>query len=94
MSMVQDNAGTHDAFCGASNRRSNAERYGDGDNWGAHPNARDRFALAVSKFWTGPQGHPPLHQLVQERTDCGRWHHRICGGTLPRRPHADAARPK
>jgi urea carboxylase-associated protein 2 len=50
MSVLEDEAGTHDTFCGGSTARSNAERYGDGDNWGAHPNARDRFALAVAKF--------------------------------------------
>jgi urea carboxylase-associated protein 2 len=50
MSIIDDGAGTHDAFCGASTARSNAAHYGDGDNWGAHPNARDRFALAVAKF--------------------------------------------
>jgi urea carboxylase-associated protein 2 len=50
MSIVDDGAGTHDAFCGASTARSNAARYGDGENWGPHPNARDRFALAVAKF--------------------------------------------
>jgi urea carboxylase-associated protein 2 len=50
MSIIDDGAGTHDAFCGASTARSNAARYGDGENWGPHPNARDRFALAVAKF--------------------------------------------
>lgn len=53
MSIVEDEAGTHDAFCGASNAASNARRYGSGDNWGPHPNARDRFALAVAKFGLG-----------------------------------------
>jgi urea carboxylase-associated protein 2 len=50
LSVVEDTAGTHDAFCGASNLASNARRYGTGDNWGPHPNARDRFGLAVAKF--------------------------------------------
>jgi urea carboxylase-associated protein 2 len=50
LSILEDTAGTHDAFCGASNRASNARRYGDGENWGTHPNARDRFALAAAKF--------------------------------------------
>jgi urea carboxylase-associated protein 2 len=49
-SILEDTAGTHDAFCGASNQASNAGRYGDGFNWGDHPNARDRFSLAVAKF--------------------------------------------
>ncbi len=50
LSILEDTAGTHDAFCGASNAASNARRYGEGDNWGPHPNARDRFLLATAKF--------------------------------------------
>jgi hypothetical protein len=50
MSIIDDAAGTHDTFCGPSTARSNADHYGDGDNWGHHPNARDRFALAAAKF--------------------------------------------
>jgi urea carboxylase-associated protein 2 len=49
-SILEDGAGTHDAFCGASNAASNARRYGEGDNWGPNPNARDRFMLALAKF--------------------------------------------
>ena len=49
ISITQDTAGTHDAFCGASNERANARRFGDGFNHGAHPNARDRFMLGCAK---------------------------------------------
>jgi urea carboxylase-associated protein 2 len=49
-SILEDEAGTHDAFAGASNAASNARRYGEGDNWGPNPNARDRFMLALAKF--------------------------------------------
>ncbi len=59
LSIVADSAGTHDTIGGASNQRSNAQRYGDGDNWGRHPNARDRFGLAVAKFGLGRKDiHP------------------------------------
>lgn len=59
MSIVEDDAGTHDAFCGASNEASNARKYGDGTNYGAHPNARDRFMLAVAKYGLGRKDvHP------------------------------------
>ena len=59
LSIVEDDAGTHDAFCGASNAASNARCYGTGDNWGPHPNARDRFALATAKFGLGRKDiHP------------------------------------
>ena len=61
-SIVEDDAGTHDAFCGASNAASNARRYGDGSNWGPHPNARDRFMLAVAKYGLGRKDiHPCLN---------------------------------
>ncbi|MDX5392986.1 MAG: urea carboxylase-associated family protein [Caulobacteraceae bacterium] len=61
-SILEDTAATHDAFCGASNAASNARRYGAGDNWGPHPNARDRFALGVAKFGLGRKDiHPCLN---------------------------------
>ena len=62
MSIVADSAGTHDSFCGGSTARSNAATYGDGDNWGVHPNARDRFKLGVGKFGLGPKDiHPCIN---------------------------------
>jgi urea carboxylase-associated protein 2 len=61
-SLLEDGAGTHDAFCGASNQASNERKYGDGFNHGAHPNARDRFSLAVAKFGLGRKDiHPCLN---------------------------------
>jgi urea carboxylase-associated protein 2 len=48
-SLLEDDTAGHDAFCGASNARANARRYGDGFNHGAHPNARDRFVIALAK---------------------------------------------
>ncbi len=62
MSIVADDAGTHDAFCGASNEASNARAYGDGKNYGSHPNARDRFMLAVAKYGLGRKDvHPCIN---------------------------------
>lgn len=59
LSVLEDTAGTHDAFCGASNASTNAAKYGEGDNWGPHPNARDRFVLAAAKFGLGRKDiHP------------------------------------
>ena len=61
-SVLEDEAGTHDAFCGASNAATNAARYGAGDNWGPHPNARDRFSLALAKFGLGRRDiHPCIN---------------------------------
>lgn len=50
LSVVEDTSKGHDAFCGASNQASNARKYGDGFNHGAHPNARDRFVIALAKY--------------------------------------------
>jgi urea carboxylase-associated protein 2 len=49
LSITQDTCGTHDAFCGASTQARNFEQYGDGSVQGGHPNARDRFAVALAK---------------------------------------------
>lgn len=50
MSIVRDECGCHDTFCGASTARSNQAKYGAGGNWTPQPNARDRFTLAVAKY--------------------------------------------
>ena len=49
MTIVADTSGTPRRFCGASNRTRNAAKYGDGAVHGDHPNARDRFAVALAK---------------------------------------------
>lgn len=49
MSIVDDDAETHDAFCGTSNAATNAARYGNGANSGPYPNGRDRFLLGAAK---------------------------------------------
>lgn len=59
ISLVEDTAGTHDTFCGASNAASNARKYGHGANYGPHPNARDRFMLGTAKHGLGSRDvHP------------------------------------
>lgn len=59
MSILEDTAGTHDGFCGASNARTNAQRYGEGANYGPFPNARDRLMLGVAKHGLGRKDvHP------------------------------------
>jgi uncharacterized protein len=60
--ILEDQAETHDAFCGASNEASNARKYGDGVNYGVHPNARDRFMLGVAKHGLGRKDvHPCIN---------------------------------
>ncbi|BBC73948.1 urea carboxylase [Altererythrobacter sp. B11] len=49
MSMMEDEAGTHDAFCGTSNAAANQAKYGEGRNSGAFPNGRDRLLLGAAK---------------------------------------------
>lgn len=62
MSIVHDDAGTHDAFCGPSNAAANARRHGEGGNWSAWPNARDRLMLGVAKHGLGRKDvHPCLN---------------------------------
>lgn len=49
MSILVDEAGTHDAFCGTSNAATNRVKYGEGRNSGAFPNGRDRLLLGAAK---------------------------------------------
>lgn len=49
MSILVDEAGTHDAFCGTSNAATNQAKYGEGRNSGAFPNGRDRLLLGSAK---------------------------------------------
>lgn len=64
-SIVDDDAGTHDCFCGASNESSNTRRYGSGANSGAYPNARDRFKIAVAKYGMGRRDIHPCINLFK-----------------------------
>jgi hypothetical protein len=66
MSITTDTAGgRHDTFCGASNERSNAKKYGQGANYTACPNARDRFMLALLKYGLGRKDIPPNVNLFK-----------------------------
>lgn len=49
MTLLEDGAGTHDAFSGTSNAATNAAKYGEGRNSSAYPNGRDRFLLGAAK---------------------------------------------
>ncbi|MBB5684708.1 urea amidolyase associated protein UAAP1 [Sphingobium boeckii] len=49
MSILEDGAETHDAFCGTSNAATNQAKYGEGRNSGAFPNGRDRLLLGSAK---------------------------------------------
>jgi urea carboxylase-associated protein 2 len=69
-SLLEDTTAGHDAFCGASNLASNARRYGDGFNHGDHPNARDRFVIALAKYGlTRRDVHPCLNWFKPVRIE-------------------------
>jgi urea carboxylase-associated protein 2 len=65
MSIVEDDAGSHDAFCGASNVASNARVFGNGSNSGPTPSARDRLLLGVAKHGLGRRDVHPCINLFK-----------------------------
>jgi uncharacterized protein len=59
MSVLSDDARTHDTFCGPTNERTNTRSYGQGTNWSQFPNARERLLLGAAKFGLGRKDlHP------------------------------------
>ena len=55
MSLLADDAETHDTFCGPSNERTS----GASPNFGPRPNARERLLLGAAKFGLGRKDvHP------------------------------------
>ena len=86
MSLLEDTAGTHDGFCGASNQASNARKYGDGCNHGAHPNARDRLLLGAAKFGLGRKDvHPCVNLFKGVRIEADGSTTPLVGPFAPRR---------
>ncbi len=65
MSLVEDEAGTHDCFAGTSNAATNAAKYGEGANSGACPNGRDRFLLGAAKHGLGRRDVHPCINLFK-----------------------------
>lgn len=65
MSIVEDDAETHDAFCGTSNASTNAAKYGEGRNSGPYPSGRDRFLLGVAKHGLGRRDVHPCINLFK-----------------------------
>jgi len=66
MSILCDDAQTHDTFCGPSNERTRTD--GSGANWGKHPNARDRLLLGTAKFGLGRKDvHPCINWFKEVR---------------------------
>lgn len=65
MSIVADDAGTHDTFCGTSNPATNLAKYGEGRNSGAFPSGRDRFLLGAAKHGLGRRDVHPCVTLFK-----------------------------
>ena len=65
MSIVEDGAATHDAFCGTSNAAVNEAKYGEGRNSGAFPNGRDRLLLGAAKHGLGRRDVHPCINLFK-----------------------------
>jgi uncharacterized protein len=65
MSIIGDEAGTHDAFCGASTPVSNGRAYGEGSNAGPYPSARDRLLLGAAKHGLGRRDVHPCINLFK-----------------------------
>ncbi len=64
-SILEDDAGTHDTFCGTSNPATNAAKYGEGRNSGAFPSGRDRFLLGAAKHGLGRRDVHPCVNLFK-----------------------------
>lgn len=65
MSIVEDDAETHDTFCGTSNAATNAAKYGEGRNSSAFPNGRDRLLLGSAKHGLGRRDVHPCVNLFK-----------------------------
>lgn len=65
MSIVEDDAETHDTFCGTSNAATNAAKYGEGRNSSAFPNSRDRLLLGSAKHGLGRRDVHPCVNLFK-----------------------------
>ncbi len=65
VSILEDSAQTHDAFCGTSNAATNEAKYGEGRNSGAYPNGRDRLLLGAAKFGLGRRDVHPCVNLFK-----------------------------
>ena len=65
MSIERDTSAGHDTFNAMSNRAWNDAKYGDGAVHGGAPNARDRFAVALSKEGLGRRDIGPSINLFK-----------------------------
>jgi hypothetical protein len=57
--IVADDSGQHDAFCGTSTAAANRAKYGDSAPQGPSPSGRELFTLAAAKHGLAPRDLPP-----------------------------------
>ncbi len=66
MSFLEDDAGTHDCFCGTSNEKRSAQKYGQGEQPPRYfLNGRDRLLLGVGKHGLGRKDVHPCVNLFK-----------------------------
>ena len=65
LTVVEDTSGRHDCLCGATNRRLNDARYGDGSASGSAPNGRDLLILGAARHGLGRGDVPPSINLFK-----------------------------
>jgi hypothetical protein len=65
LSIIEDTCGNHDTICGPSTEKSNARKFGHGENYSPYPNARDRFLLGLLKFGLGKKDIAPNINLFK-----------------------------
>lgn len=63
--IIADSSEHHDTFAGASTRRVNEARYGDGSAHGDSPAGLELLTLAAAKFGLAPRDLPPTVSLFQ-----------------------------
>lgn len=70
VSILEDNAGTHDTFCGASNAAGILLKYGEDRNSCVYPNGRDRLILGAAKHGlTRRDVHPAVNLFKGTRIE-------------------------
>lgn len=68
MTIEDDSSAGHDTFNAISNRAFNTRKYGDGRVSGPYPNARDQFAVALTKIGLGRQAIAPALNMFKPVT--------------------------
>src|ERR1700727_409151 len=63
--IVADDSGQHDAFCGTSTAAANLAKYGDSAPQGPSPSGRELFTLAAAKHGLAKRDLPPAVSVLK-----------------------------